>query len=734
MARTGCANGSSQSRHLRARVFLSGLAVLSVLWGGAGCAHQKAYKKGTKLSEEGRYERAIEKLEEAVALAEKGHSEKTAQRYREKLEAVKKEAAPFFYQQAEDCFTRADLGAAQMLIERCIEYCPQEQSYRAFRQRLEQAMADAERLRAEALSLAEQGQWPGALARMGEALSLYKTLPGGRGDLTQIKERAYQHHLARAQDRLRGNDLEAAQAEAQTALGYRDNGREAQSVVRTVRDRREAAGLVVRGRTLLAGGDCEEALRVLERAQQLHPEHAELPDLLGRARRAVCDRWIAQGRRAMEAGEHAAALGLFRRSHGLLKGHGGVDALMAEARARLATGHLEASREYLTAGISGGAVLHAAAALGYQPNEFEARRQLGLCAGQVRQDVLYTIEFAGFEAAPEHESIANAVASATLEHLTRVRPANVLLVEPAQSQAGPDPQNPKPGEGADAVLVGQVLEGRVIQESKQTGEGESIYQDGFRAEPNPAYVAAAVVVDAALADLERSRRRLAEAEARLARYEHADPDDAAAQARKRKARADVAESRQRLVNAATDIGAAELRLAATPQEVLIPNMVTHAYPIQTVTWTARVNCMLKMADGATGDLILAEGFEATHQRSDHFVPADPARNVPEDPLDMPDDATLIEEAVRSLVAKLKRPLEAACKRHGHRFVVRMRRAEAAGAAGEAVDNAVKYLFAYPTGDKETSKMVKFLRDYLGAEDELIDIRKPLREYCQIRIK
>ena len=108
MARKGWAEGSSQSRHLRARVFLSGLVVLSVLWAGAGCAHQKAYKRGTKLSKEGQYERAIEKLEEAVALAEKGHSEKTTQRYREKLEAVKKESAPFFYQQAEACFARAD--------------------------------------------------------------------------------------------------------------------------------------------------------------------------------------------------------------------------------------------------------------------------------------------------------------------------------------------------------------------------------------------------------------------------------------------------------------------------------------------------------------------------------------------------------------------------------------------------------------------------------------------------
>ena len=50
----------------------------------AGCAHQQAYKRGTRLSEEGRYEKAIAELEEAVALAEESDNEKAVQRYREK--------------------------------------------------------------------------------------------------------------------------------------------------------------------------------------------------------------------------------------------------------------------------------------------------------------------------------------------------------------------------------------------------------------------------------------------------------------------------------------------------------------------------------------------------------------------------------------------------------------------------------------------------------------------------
>ena len=748
MMRIGRAKETNKSKQPCAAMCLLGLAALSVLLAGAGCAHQKAYKRGAKLSEQGQYERAIGELEEAVALAEEGHNDEAVQRYRKKLEAVKREAGQFYYRQAEDRFAQADLGAAQMLIERCIKCLPQEQPYWAFRQRVHKAIADAEQLRTTALSLAEQRQWRAAVERMTEALQLYKTLPGGQGDLKQIKERAYQYYVARAQDRLHQNDLEGAQAEAQVALTYRDAGREAQAVLRTVGDRREAAGLIARGQTLLEQGDCEEALRILEQAHRLHSSHAELPALLGRARRSVCDRWISHGRQEMEAGKYAAALRMFGKSRDLLEGYGGVDALEAEVRSRLAEVHLESSQQHLRNGASGCATLHAAAALGYKPGSFEARRQLGQSAGQVREEVRYVIAFLGFRTAPEYQTIADALGSAALEHLTRARPANVMLVERIDLRKILDEQDFNMSKvvdprfhvpagklhGLDAMIVGQLLESKVMTETQQTGHGESTYQDGFRSEPNPDYAHAAAEVDAALRELERSRRRLAEADARLARYEHANPDDAKERARKRKARADVAEARQRLVNAATNVGAAELRLAVTPQVVLVPNLVKHRYPIQTASWTTKVSCMLKMLDTATGELILAERLEGKHVRSDRFVSADPARNVPEDPLELPDDATLLGKAVDSAIERLKRSLDTACKEHGHRFVVEMRHAEAAGVTVEAVDSCVKYLFAYPTGYEHTNKMLNFLQTYLGEEDELIDIREPLQTRCQILLK
>jgi tetratricopeptide (TPR) repeat protein len=712
---------------------LSGVAIVLLLL--AGCAHEKAYKRGDQLSREGQYERAVEELEAAIHLAEEGNNHRAAERYREKLGQVKKQAGQFFYREAQIRFEQADLAAAQSFIERCVTFYPQEPSYWSFRQRVLKAIEEAEQVRADALSLAEQRQWPAAVQRMNEALAMHRTLPGGDADLKRIRDRAYRYHADRAEERLRAGNLAEAESEAQTALSYDPSGREAKAVLQTVKDRREAAVLIARGRTLLGQGDPEEALRTLERAARLHPAHPDLPDLLGRARHGTCDRWLEQGRAAMVARDYPAAMRLFQKSHGLLAGYGGVDTLLADVRARLAELHLEASRQYHQGGAAGIAAFHAAAALSYLPEHLAARGQLGQCIEQVRRDVAYTVAFTGFQSTPERQSLAAVLDAAALEHLTRTRPANLMVVERADLQASAEGILPSGGagklHGVDALLVGQVLESKMTSENKRTGYGESVYQDGYRAEPNPDHVQAAVALDAAVDALDAARKRLGEAEARLARYKNVDPANAAEMAKKRKAQADVDEAKQRLVNAAADVGTARIRLAAIPREVLVPNMVTHRYPIETFTWTAKVACTLKMLDTATGEVLIAERVEGQAVHSDRMVAADPYRNVPEDPLELPSESALIEAAANAAIAKLRQTLNQACAKHGQRFLIQKQRAQAAGNTAQAVDAGMKYLFAYPAGAGHTNATIDILRRYLADEDGLIDVRAMLRTHCRI---
>lgn len=735
----GMNTGGASARSILLGVIAAAFLVM------AGCAHEKAYKRADRLSREGQYEQAVAEYENAIRLAEDKNNDKAADKYRARLAQVKLEAGQFYYREAQIRLNRAELGEAQGFIERAIGFCPQDQTYEALRGRIVQAIAEAEKVRAEALSLAEQREWQSAVQRMNEALAMYRTLPGGDADLKRIKDRAYRYYLDRAGQRLQEGNLAEAESEAQAALVYQD-GSEAKTILRTVKDRREAAVLIENGRKLLEQGRAEEALAALERAAKLHPSHPEVSGLLSRAKQAVCDGWLAQGRTAAEARDYPLAMRLFQKSQGLLDGYGGVAVSLADVRAKLGGLHLEASRQYLQDGLAGIAAFHAAAALNYLPGSVDAQRQFGQSCEEVRQDVSYTIAFTGFKSAPQQQSLGAILDAAALEHLTKAHPANVMIVERTDLQAilgeqdlsktdRIDPESRVATgqlQGVDALILGQVLDSKVISDSKQTGYGESTYQDGYRREPNPDYVHASEELDHAMGRLEQSRRNLAQAEERLARMHHPGPPPSPEEMdRRRRTEAEVGEARRQMMRAASEVGESKMRLASIPPEVLVPNMVVHRYPIETFTWTARVICMVKMLDTATGEVLIAERVEGQAEHSDRMVQGDAFRNVPEDALELPSESTLIEGAANSAIAKLRQTLNEACSKHGQRFLVQMQRAQAAGDALEAVDNSVKYLFAYPGGDPQAGVMIECIRAYLADEDGLIDVRALLRDYCHV---
>ncbi|MHC4169038.1 MAG: hypothetical protein ACYSWQ_18965, partial [Planctomycetota bacterium] len=120
------AKESGGDRRVRITSCLLGLALLGVAIVISGCAHEQAYKKGTKLSRQGQYDKAIAELEKAIDLAEEGGKLDAAQKYREKLAEVKFEAGRFHYRKAEERFGQADLGAARDHIVRSIGYSPQD--------------------------------------------------------------------------------------------------------------------------------------------------------------------------------------------------------------------------------------------------------------------------------------------------------------------------------------------------------------------------------------------------------------------------------------------------------------------------------------------------------------------------------------------------------------------------------------------------------------------------------
>ena len=138
-----------------------------------------------------------------------------------------------------------------------------------------------------------------------------------------------------------------------------------------------------------------------------------------------------------------------------------------------------------------------------------------------------------------------------------------------------------------------------------------------------------------------------------------------------------------------------------------------------------------MLDSMTGSIIFTDQITGISAKADQVIEGDAVRNVPEDPLELPDDITMLDDGIKSAVIKLNRSLELASKMHGQRFVVSMRKAEESKDAATATENCIKYLFAYPIGHDHTTKMLSYLDNSISTEKDLVDLRSLLRKHSHI---
>ncbi|MCP4454679.1 MAG: hypothetical protein GY809_24735 [Planctomycetes bacterium] len=690
--------------------------VLAVVF--AGCAHQKAYKKADQYVQKQNYDQAVRSLQEAINLVDKP---KTVEKYETRLREVKKEAAQYYYGRAEDDFAGADLTSALQSIGHAVRYQPALSSSLALQKRIQSAIQLAELHHGQAMALADKEQWREAVTALQRVSREYRSMPGLKADLEQVSQRAYMHYLGQATRHLGEEDLDEAAEKANLALTFVDDGREAQDLIRTVEDRREAQRLIALARRQLAAKSPEEALDLLNRASRLHASANDLVELTLQAKKGVCDLLIAQAEVYLEQESRVAALPLLLRSQDLLPGHGQVPQKIAAVRTELSEQHLAQAALYQKQSLHGAALYHAVAALDYSEEGPEAREQQRVSMQAVQKAIQYSVAYGGFGALQEQAFAVARLNPMTLVLLNRLRPACVRILE-------------EPRADADAVLKGEILTLDLLEDTQVKAHGRSEYQDGMRPEPNPDYVAAKEEADLALVDLNSAREQLALAKKRRAQVANPDPNDAEAVRRSRRAEGDLVEAQEHTVTAATNLAIASTKASATPQEILVPNIVEYEYPIHTVKKSARLACLIKMTDKQTGAMLLADQIEAQWSQSDTVIQGVPERNVPDDPLELEDDLVFYEHAIKALERHLGDMLQVGLSKHSERFVTAFQQAEASSDQGLAVDQCLKYLFAHPVGAEHENTMIEYLHSYLGKEDTLLDMASLLKKHCRILLR
>jgi len=179
---------------------------------------------------------------------------------------------------------------------------------------------------------------------------------------------------------------------------------------------------------------------------------------------------------------------------------------------------------------------------------------------------------------------------------------------------------------------------------------------------------------------------------------------------------------------------AQQQLNSTPQQRSVPNILPHSYPIQHVTRTARISLFIKVLDTMTGSIIFTDRITGSYTQSDKHVEGDSFRNVIADPLDLPDNPAMSDKAMHKTIKDMRRSLSVATKKHGQRFVTKMRRAEKIGDSEQAVENCIRYLFAYPVGSDYTNKMISYLESLIPTEKDLVNLNSMLQKQCSVLLR
>lgn len=771
----------------------------------AGCAADNAFKEGSALLERGNYDKAIIKLTEAVELSEKDavqgtmddlgktmdglgktfddtagglldglfgkkdkqakqktedeqitHAKKTTaskkqkppSKYQLKLLEAKQKGAEYHFEEANKDLAKTDLGLAKAHLDKAIEYNPSIDKFHELLKETTASIKDAEGMRRQAFELSSHDKWDDAVAVINKALGKYRSMPDGKQSLAQLRRGAYQYHVRLSEDFLGKDDRKQAQAEAEQALSYSLHGTEAKAVLEELRRRERADDLVLVAGKKMNAGECEQALKLLEQAHELYPSMSNLPELMINAKKAVCDKRIKNGNDCMQNGQYCKALRYFRNSKDLLADYKNINALIEDASCKLSDEHLARAKDYNNRNLYGNALLYDVLSLGYNPMNLEAKEQLTANKDEIKKQIKYVVGFVGFKSSAKNRELANTLEAMALQHLNRVKPPNVLIMDRVDLEDVMSEQNLNITDlvdpdfriesgklkGVDALIIGQILENKILT-SRTSSYGKTRYQSGLKPESNPNYTTASRAVDQAARELKKAQDELSSAQGTYSLYNTlAAMGGQEMPGGRMMQNSNVSMKQQAVNNARNNLIAAQNRLASTPAQVMVPNILSHTYPIYHVTKTGKISCFIKMLDSMTGSIVFTDRIVGKYEESDRFVEGDGARNVTADPLDLPDDVSMADKAMERTIEKMNSSLELASKKHGNRFVDNMRKAETAEDVEKAAENCIKYLFAYPVGYDHTNKMLGYLEDVISDEKDMLVLDKLLQQHCHVLLE
>jgi hypothetical protein len=699
----------------------------------SGCsAAGTVYDDGVRMENYGHLDGAIQQYTMAVEL------KPSTKLYQTALRRVRKKQATHYLKLAQTASSEKQLATAERHLKKSLAYSSSA-SARTLQSNIRQNIEKAESMRKRALTTSSNGgKWEDRISLMRKAAEINEQMPNAQTDIATLVDGACTAYLEQARLYLNQGRWADCEKAARRVYTHKPDCIEAKEFIAEVQRRSKASELVAKAKGLLKKWELNVALTDLQKAEKLFPGCKETAQLIAKVKDDICRRDVAKGRILSKQGKHAEAFYLFQFCQTLRPEYKGLDELAEQARTRLININVLKAQAYAKKGLVANAFLHNLIVLSYDDTHPDANEWLMLCGERLRGRLCFSAGMLPVQATVRrYQVVAERLEAMLLENLTEDDIRNLQFLDQddlkrvamaAQARAK-DGQAPLPDHRVHAVIRAKIMYGRVSTKRDHV-KAASKYQNGFISKLNP-------------------ERKKVEAEVQKAEKAHASAVEAAAAARAisgltsamagmggtgnmihtmgamnnaggSMANAGVTTSQNRL-------NIARQKLANTPTRVPVPKYVTHSYNVNTITQTAKVRAYVKILDTGVRRPLLVKTLTGTWMACDKYIKEDSGRNVPGDPLELPEDEEMFEKALTSIANTICAAIRKAYDEHSDRFVKDAVRATKRRRFDEAAENALNYLLIHPKDGAQTKAMHALISKRLGAEKKLLDIQKLLEE-------
>jgi tetratricopeptide (TPR) repeat protein len=640
----------------RQRFWYAVVVIVALL---AGCAGSGHFRTGEKLMESGQYDQAIEAFNRAIA------EDPDNTRYRLQLAEAQSRAADQHVARARELLDARRASDAQFEAKIALEQMPAHPEANRLLREIDETIARCEQRLAEAKQALDRQVYEDAARLASQARDIDQSHPAVAPVLDEARQGAVRVLLEQARLTLESRDWARCEALLAEARQYDENNEAVAQLARTVADRQEALRLVDAAAPLTARGSHVEAINMLQQATARWPENPEITAALERAVTMAIGDLVIQADTALTAGDYRLALRAVDQALTIVPGREDLIERRDRALQSWARTSLEEFERQAMAGHWELAWPAAVRALALSSQVEVPAKQAALRAEQqIRDEIAYSLSVIPMPSSTAGMDAALTASHALVQHLTRVKPEHVTLLERAnlaQVLAEHDLSmanitNPERlgalGRQLDNpdILVFVDLSARESTDRRLQERGVSKFVAGRKLVPNPDYATAE-------AELREAEKQLAQARAAAMMTDlltdggdgrRRPPNDKAFLERAAKGVFGLQAQR-----AAERYNAALLKVSNTPQRLEVDDWREHQYPIYRVERQVTVRAQLRLVEVTTGRILWSDNqAEATATDADTLVEADQQHGVAGKSAVLKEPAELQAEAVDRLDAQL----------------------------------------------------------------------------------